>query len=148
MDVDQYPGETERPALFIELATAAGQHPQMAAIGAQHTVFSVVRFAGTYRIFDALLHPGAVIGVNVRFGNVLRQVGQVLIRREGKGPGKSVVRRQHVVSHVPDKRAKQCPGVKGQSNPFVVGTIGIFGGLAQTFGQYQFGGLHHHCHHA
>ncbi|MNG17888.1 hypothetical protein D3C85_1596940 [compost metagenome] len=43
MDVDQHAGETQRLILFIKLATATGQHPQVIPVGAQYPVFGVKR---------------------------------------------------------------------------------------------------------
>lgn len=64
VDVDQHPGKAKRLTLFIELAAAAGQHPQVVAVGTQYSVFGVVRRTGLHGLIELFLNPGAVVGMN------------------------------------------------------------------------------------
>ncbi|MNN45359.1 hypothetical protein D3C81_1596890 [compost metagenome] len=97
---------------------------------------------------DPLLHPGGVIGMDARLGDVLREVAKILIRRIGERAGESLVCRQRVVFHVPDKRAEQGPGIQRQTHPLVVGAVSTFGFLPPAFGVHELGGFHHHRHHS
>ncbi|MNV13294.1 hypothetical protein D3C71_1039280 [compost metagenome] len=71
MDVDQHAGKTKGLALLVELATTAGQHPQITAIGTQNAVLDVVGLAGFNRQLDPFLHPVAVIRMDPCFGECL-----------------------------------------------------------------------------
>ncbi|MNG17887.1 hypothetical protein D3C84_1019070 [compost metagenome] len=50
-----------------------------------------------------LPNPGDVIGMNARFGNLLRQIQQILSGGIGKGPGKAFIATQYIGLDVPDE---------------------------------------------
>jgi hypothetical protein len=76
MSINTPGNETAR--LFIELATATGEYPQITAIRADDPIFGIEGFARRHRLPDLFLQPTEVVTVDMRFSDVLWQVVQRL----------------------------------------------------------------------
>ena len=146
VDVDQHAGEAQRLALFAELAAAAGEHPQVAAVGLTDAILGPEGHAEGDGCLDLALEVIEIVRMDHLHRPVVRHALLHLLHRQEERLRETRIAGQQVGLQVPDEQAAHGAGVQRQVQALVGVAVGGLGFLAAALGNHPFGGLHHDRH--